>query len=234
MAYKTMPTNNYIKFVRGTKEQYQQLTVSNDTLYFIYDTNDPSIGELYLGNKLIGDGKGATSLSELISNTVADGDLLVYDEATESWISTSPDDAIRIMSGATSAQDGQSGLVPMPKQGDETKYLRGDGQWSEIPSTVMNIDDKTLELFDNKITLKDFNIAPVGSILQKTNSGVSWASVPSVPISGDYVETATFQTAVENLEELINSKTDNSDFNALSNRVNEINLRLTWQEIVED
>ena len=34
--------------------------------------------------------------------------------------------------GATSSTAGEHGLVPAPQAGDEDKYLKGDGTWTEI------------------------------------------------------------------------------------------------------
>ena len=39
------------------------------------------------------------------------------------------------MTGATTNTAGGSGLVPPPAAGDNVKYLRGDGTWSEVTST---------------------------------------------------------------------------------------------------
>lgn len=36
------------------------------------------------------------------------------------------------MTGATASADGEHGLVPAPKAGDENKYLKGDGTWGEV------------------------------------------------------------------------------------------------------
>ena len=37
------------------------------------------------------------------------------------------------MTGATASTDGESGLVPAPEAGDEDKYLKGDGTWTDVP-----------------------------------------------------------------------------------------------------
>lgn len=42
------------------------------------------------------------------------------------------DDAAIIMNGATSSNNGASGLVPQPKAGDQGKFLRGDATWQTI------------------------------------------------------------------------------------------------------
>ena len=40
------------------------------------------------------------------------------------------------MAGATSSSSGTSGLVPSPVTGDEDKFLKGDGTWSEVPEMI--------------------------------------------------------------------------------------------------
>ena len=51
-----------------------------------------------------------------------------------------------VITGATDSADGTSGLVPRPKPGDNTKFLRGDGTWaspSETEYSVNMIGSKT-------------------------------------------------------------------------------------------
>lgn len=43
--------------------------------------------------------------------------------------------AAKVMVGATSLADGESGRVPTPHAGDEDKYLKGDGTWAEAGSS---------------------------------------------------------------------------------------------------
>jgi len=82
---------NYVKFMRGTQALYNSLaTKDQDTLYFVYENISDDHGKLYLGNKLISDSSNVTgdiSISDiqdvLIDNNIADGDLLVYDEAED-------------------------------------------------------------------------------------------------------------------------------------------------------
>lgn len=52
-----------------------------------------------------------------------------------------------VFAGAKYLKDGKSGLVPQPKNGDETKFLRGDGKWvviNNIDIDLSNIDAKTV------------------------------------------------------------------------------------------
>ncbi len=44
--------------------------------------------------------------------------------------------AAKVMVGATSLADGESGRVPTPHAGDEDKYLKGDGTWAAGSSNV--------------------------------------------------------------------------------------------------
>ncbi|SCW26624.1 hypothetical protein SAMN05660484_00029 [Eubacterium ruminantium] len=44
--------------------------------------------------------------------------------------------AAKVMVGATSLADGESGRVPTPHAGDEDKYLKGDGTWAAGNSNV--------------------------------------------------------------------------------------------------
>ena len=289
MAYSIKPTTELIRFVRGTKDQFEQINKRNDTLYFIYENNDSTTGELYLGNKQIGDGTGSiTTLSDLITGTVGDGDLLIYDQATENWMSKPIDEALRIMTGATELEDGQSGLVPVPQAGDQNKFLRADGTWANpVATTSVNIDTQTLEFNSNdEITLKGFSEASVGSLLQKTATGLAWISAPTITNSikytkvedlsevveegtiyfvpnnsntdnifneymyidgkpeligttgeinlSNYVTLSNFNSTVGNLYTSLGAKADQADLDALSITVDEMNERLTWQEITED
>lgn len=42
---------------------------------------------------------------------------------------------VRTMSGASSSSNGTSGLVPAPAQGNQEKFLKGDGTWATPPAT---------------------------------------------------------------------------------------------------
>lgn len=50
-----------------------------------------------------------------------------------------------IMSGASADEDGTFGFIPAPAAGDENKYFRGDGTWTEIDMHTPTADD-ALEL----------------------------------------------------------------------------------------
>ena len=195
MAYITRPTESLVKFVRGTKQQFAQITKENDVLYFVYDSNDSTTGELWLGNKQIGDG-GVDSLSSLISGEAQDGNLLVYDAVSQDWVQMSPDEAIRTMSGATSDTVGQSGFVPAPKAGDQDKFLKGDGTWSEVPSNIVSVDEKSLVSVENVLSLNGYETAAVGTIPQKSSTGITWVN-PSVSGGLSYTKVSSLDEVTQ-------------------------------------
>lgn len=100
---------NYVKFQRGTRKAFQALLnasrIDDDTLYFIYPEDDSSVGELYLGTRLIsGSGEGvitATKLSDLIdvniTGTIADS-FLVQD-TSGNWIQKTLKEVADLISG---------------------------------------------------------------------------------------------------------------------------------------
>lgn len=129
----------YVKFLRGTKTAFDKIiTKDNDTLYFIYDSEDQTKGSLYLGDKLIGGGNGSATavtdindLANVLISNVQDKQILAYDASTKKWVNKTPEEIqIEIMTGATADIAGTSGLVPAPAAGAQDKYLRGDGAWA--------------------------------------------------------------------------------------------------------
>lgn len=154
---------NYVKFVRGTPNAFNNLAEKNsDTLYFI-SNSDEDKGSLYLGSKLIS--KDVSSIADLddilISETLADKHILSYDEQSSKWVNKAIVDAIGLMIGATATTQGSNGLVPAPGIGQQDMFLRGDGTWGKPQEVVdFDADNKTLDILDdtNVITLKDFGV----------------------------------------------------------------------------
>lgn len=152
MAYTTK-VGGYVKFLRGTPSNWAALSNAekdSDTLYFISEP-DGKEGKLYLGPKLIaggGSGSSASSLKDLedilISENVDAGSFLVYDKEKEKWVNKAASQVlasvIAVMKGATADKDGEAGLVPVPTQGQQNLFLRGDATWAdptiELKATV--------------------------------------------------------------------------------------------------
>lgn len=82
------------------------------------------------------------------------------------------------MVGATASTDGISGLVPIPRAGDQNKFLSGSGTWKTLDVPALpTFDNKVFTLDDatNIASLKGFNLAPTGSYLIKgADNTVNW------------------------------------------------------------
>lgn len=149
MAKPTTKLGGYVKFLRGTPSNWAALTNAekdSDTLYFISEPNGKE-GKLYLGPKLIagsGSGSSASSLKDLedilVSENVDAGSFLVYDKEKKKWVNKAASQVlasvIAVMKGATADKDGEAGLVPVPTQGQENLFLRGDATWAD-PTTEL-------------------------------------------------------------------------------------------------
>lgn len=135
---------NYVKFRRGTPEQFAGLQhKADDTLYFIF-SEDESQAKLYLGEKLVACGQtnGATDLAGLTDvalSGLANRDCLVYSEGK--WVNKSVKSCIDAMVGATESSAGVSGLVPAPEAGEANRYLRADGKWVAMEPEVTQIEN---------------------------------------------------------------------------------------------
>lgn len=136
---------NYVKFLRGTPNAYSQLTPKDDdTLYFVAE-RDADRGVLYLGEKLIsGSLSGSTTLQDLtdvlIDAGIEAGSLLYYDgtQWTNKSLAEIFEIIIGVMTGATNARDGRSGLVPTPVAGQQNLFLRGDATWADPTAAVQH------------------------------------------------------------------------------------------------
>lgn len=159
-----MANGSYVKFLRGTESAFNKLTTKdNDTLYFIYNSEDASKGSLWLGNKQIitGTSGGGTTteldlgdLKNVLISEIKDKDILSYDATSGKWINRSVDEIVaEVMSGATAEAAGKAGLVPAPQAGDQNKFLRGDGVWTEVP--VVNLTEDQINAIPGLITTVD-------------------------------------------------------------------------------
>ena len=154
---------NYVKFMRGTQALYDSLAIKDqDTLYFVYQNASAETGKLYLGNKLISGSSfnpsGDISLNDVADilindETLADGDLLVYDANEDKWVNASVAEALQvpIMIGATASSDGVAGLVPVPTAGDQLKFLRGDGTWATVTAELSAEDRADIALLQTQV-----------------------------------------------------------------------------------
>lgn len=142
-------TTNYVKFLRGTPSAFEALeNKDSDTLYFISAT-DSQIGKLYLGDIQVSgyvtsDGVNIIDtlgeLTDVNLTGLKDKQIIIYDESSGTWVPADLPEAISnsVMVGASADSAGVAGLVPAPAAGDQTKFLRGDGQWVAVESADLS------------------------------------------------------------------------------------------------
>lgn len=218
---------NYVKFYRGTPQAFQNLTPKNpDTLYFINDVNSTE-GYLYLGDKLIvGKISNLADLEDIIlSESLLDGDLLVYDGEEEKWVNKSVLNAIGLMGRAYEDSQGSAGLVPAPGLGQENMFLRGDGTWAtpEDTGSIIEVDNKSIELLSDGITLtlKNFGKKYYAQnedgeyIVQEVNESNPWIEglEPRIVKEGEELVIGWFKPSSTTIEGV------SSQLSTLSNRV---------------
>ncbi len=83
---------NYVKFFRGTSEEFEKIKKDRDTLYFICDVGETT-GKLYLGNRLISSCRDEDLTLDNIANVniekILPDDVLSYNADTQEWTATS-------------------------------------------------------------------------------------------------------------------------------------------------
>lgn len=229
---------NYVKFMRGTQALYNSLaTKDQDTLYFVYENISDDHGKLYLGNKLISDSSNVTgdiSISDiqdvLIDNNIADGDLLVYDEAEDKWVNKTLAEALNvpIMVGATASANGVAGLVPRPDAGSQLKFLRGDGTWAAVIAELSPADRADISNLQAQVSTligEDPNKSVATIVTEKVAELLipedAQESLDTLQEIADWIQDhpsdvaeinsniSLLQTKVSNLEDIING-TDNT------------------------
>lgn len=140
---------NFVKFVRGTPQAFKVAIKNKDTLYFIAE-QDAEKGELYLGEKLISGGEVALAdLTDVLIDSLKDGQLLVYSASEQTWKNKSVIEAISIMKGPTDSSQGSAGLVPPPGIKQQDYFLKGDGTWGlpEVnPEVIKELEERIAKI----------------------------------------------------------------------------------------
>lgn len=80
--------------------------------------------------KFVPETKGAVGTGKKLIINQGDDKLGEYTGEVETTVNIKKEN---IFTGATTTTNGTDGLVPQPVKGNEDKFLKGDGTWSEIP-----------------------------------------------------------------------------------------------------
>lgn len=156
-------------------------------------------------------------------NTYKKGDMVMYEkllyecitavDTPETWDETKWRRAVAVdakpsvMTGATSTDDGESGLVPAPLSSDRDKYLKGDGTWDDPPGGggSGNVDD----VYENGVSVlgqdhiartKSYKVLTQAEYdalpASKLTDGIMYCISDSGPVEGDQ-----FAPVIYSLEE---------------------------------
>lgn len=131
--------------------QIGTLTINGDKIVLFAPTNTDTKYGIMTGATKDSDGKSglvpAPEAGNISAYLKADGTWTVppdtkYDNASssKSGLMTATDktklDNINIMTGATTGEEGVTGLVPTPASSDVHKFLKGDGTWADPASII--------------------------------------------------------------------------------------------------
>lgn len=238
----------YVKFLRGTKTAFDKIiTKDNDTLYFIYDSEDQTKGSLYLGDKLIGGGNGSATavtdindLANVLINNVQDKQILTYDALTKKWVNKTPEEIqVEVMTGATADVAGTSGLVPAPAAGAQDKYLRGDGAWAaplsdEQLTTLGKVD--SLETRVGSIETKYDNLVKdAPAALDTLREIADWIAEDKTGTQALIQRVTNIETNVTGLQDTVGDITKFTRYtegDTIVSILNDLDGRMKWSDMV--
>lgn len=238
----------YVKFLRGTKTAFDKIiTKDNDTLYFIYDSEDQTKGSLYLGDKLFGGGNGSATavtdindLANVLINNVQDKQILTYDALTKKWVNKTPEEIqVEVMTGATADVAGTSGLVPAPAAGAQDKYLRGDGAWAaplsdEQLTTLGKVD--SLETRVGSIETKYDNLVKdAPAALDTLREIADWIAEDKTGTQALIQRVTNIETNVTGLQDTVGDITKFTRYtegDTIVSILNDLDGRMKWSDMV--
>lgn len=151
------PMGNYVKFQRGTIAAYNSRKtagrIDEDTLYFVYESNESEVGQLYLGERLISGNinldlpESLTSLAEVLES--ADAVSFLVADSDGNWKVKTPEEVKLLLN--TSA--GGESLLP---------------------------DENQFKVVNGTLKLLGFDEATNGQVLQKVDGNVDWVDLPDI------------------------------------------------------
>lgn len=247
---------NYVKFQRGSEQAYNNLAVKNqDTLYFVYDGQNPTAGKLYLGERLlsgIGEGTSVKTINDLedviITGTPGAGSFLVYSEGAWSnkgvnavaamiakELSMTIDvDTSQLKLNATTGKlellnfsGASSGAIAF-KGSDGTLNWGTPKIISDISNELTNLSNSLESVIDEKISsLNHLTYKKVGDLNEATeNNTIYLISNPDSEIKNNYLEYLVVDGVPELLGNL-NTGSVNLDGYATVERVEKLENKFT-------
>ena len=150
------------------------------------------------------------SLGDL-TNVVAgnvndDGSILVFDENQGKWVVKKPEEVASIicavMKGASATEDGKSGMVPQPLQGQQNLFLKGDGTWAD-PTANLRATVSTLIGNDGGMSVRQIAVNVLETALIPENAKESLDTLKEIAdwIQSHPDDASNFNTRITRLEE---------------------------------
>lgn len=237
----------YVKFLRGTKTAFDKIiTKDNDTLYFIYDSEDQTKGSLYLGDKLIGGGNGSATavtdindLADVLISNVQDKQILAYDASTKKWVNKTPEEIqVEVMTGATADVAGTSGLVPAPAAGAQDKFLRGDGAWAAPLSDEQLITLGKVDGLETRVgsieTKYDNLVKDAPAALDTLKEIADWIAEDKTGTQALIQRVANIETNVTGLQDTVGDITKFTRYkegDTIVSILNDLDGRMKWSDM---
>lgn len=238
---------SYVKFLRGTKTAFDKIiTKDNDTLYFIYDSEDQTKGSLYLGDKLIGGGNGSATavtdindLADVLISNVQDKQILAYDASTKKWVNKTPEEIqVEVMTGATADVAGTSGLVPAPAAGAQDKFLRGDGAWAAPLSDEQLITLGKVDGLETRVgsieTKYDNLVKDAPAALDTLKEIADWIAEDKTGTQALIQRVANIETNVTGLQDTVGDITKFTRYkegDTIVSILNDLDGRMKWSDM---
>lgn len=235
----------YVKFLRGSQTAFNNLlSKNNDTLYFIEQNKDDTTVayNLYLGDKLITN--SLQDLRDLSLKGVAANDLLIYDNNQKVWknidfnsfIELLNIPSISVFTGAKAATDtevakaGSTGLVPAPKAGEDSYFLKGDGTWSNLQPIISDEVNKGISSIVNGAPETFDTLKEISDWIGTDESG---ATMMINKISGIESQVGSLNDSVSGLVSSVGNLDDllTIEKGSIVSSINEIVQNLTWGTI---
>lgn len=223
-------TAKYVKFQRGTPTAYAAIKHKDpDTLYFISNPND-TFGNLYLGEKSIGNGSstsGAFNLAELgdVDLTGAsDGAVLVYSEEKKKWIVSNIADIENIINSVSDEfiivddeqhdKQLQINNIHIDKIDNLQSILDNYKQTQEIQQIEIGKLNDTKQDIENRVLILENSNKLIKEDISFLKSSIDLGEKDGTPI--------LIKDKIGDLSELIQKNTD---------KITELDARLIWSEM---
>ena len=146
-----------------SSDTHKLLVFDGENWLICGEQNPESVNHASSADKATQDGSGQTINTTYIKNINIVGQTVTITRGDDStFVLTTQDTTYSYMEGATSSENGSSGLVPAPTAGKQDEFLRGDGNWG-TPSYATSSGSATKATQDANGNQINTTYAPLNS-----------------------------------------------------------------------